>query len=85
MLAQSTCDRNNKGMYGCFYESKKFHGYSMQRETCQLEKKKKKKKDGENLFFKALANRFCLTSKSCSWFNKVVNDQLSNQMDFMKR
>ena len=22
--AESTCDRNNKGMYSCFYESKKF-------------------------------------------------------------
>ena len=38
----------------------------MQRETCQLKKKKEKKKkkteDGENLFLKALANRFWLTS-----------------------
>ena len=24
----STCDRNNKGMYGCFYESKKLLGCS---------------------------------------------------------
>ena len=29
-------------------------------------KKKKKKEDGENLFFKALRNRFWLATKSCS-------------------
>ena len=46
----------------------------MQRETCQLEKKTE---GGENLFFKALANRFWLTSKSYSWFNKVVHGQPS--------
>ena len=34
---------------------------------------KKKTETGENLFFKALANRFWLTSKSCSWFSKVVH------------
>ena len=33
---------------------------------------RKKTEDGETLFFKALANRFWLTSKSCAWFNKVV-------------
>ena len=38
---------------------------------------RKKTKDGENLFFKALANRFWLTSKSYSWFNKVVHGQPS--------
>ena len=36
---------------------------------CQLEKKAE---DSENLFFKALANRSCLATKSCSWFNKDV-------------
>ena len=30
-------------------------------------------KDGENLFFKAIANRFWLRSKSYTWFNKVVH------------
>ena len=34
------------------YESKKFLGFSMQRETCQIEKKA----DGKNSFFKAQAN-----------------------------
>ena len=34
-------------------------GYAMQRETCKLEKKE----NGENIFFKALANRFRLTLK----------------------
>ena len=34
--------------------------------------KGKKTEDGENLFFKALANRFWLTSKNRPWFNKVV-------------
>ena len=33
----------------------------------------KKIEDGEKKFFKALANRFWLTSKSCSWFNKIVH------------
>ena len=33
----------------------------------------KKTEAVENLFFKALPNRFCLTSKSCSWFNKVAH------------
>ena len=37
----------------------------------------KKTEDGENLFFKALDNRFWLTSKSYSWFNKVVHGQPS--------
>ena len=37
----------------------------------------KKTEDGENLFFKALANRFWLTSKSCSWLNKVVHGKPS--------
>ena len=45
----------------------------------------KKREDGENLFFKALPNRFWLTSKSCLWFNKVVHRRHSNQMDFVKR
>ena len=37
----------------------------------------KKTEDGENLFLKALDNRFWLTSKSYSWFNKVVHGQPS--------
>ena len=53
-------------MYSCFYESK-------ERKTYQLEKTK----DGENLFFKSLANRFWLTSKSYSWFNKVAHARSS--------
>ena len=38
---------------------------------------KKKTEDGENVFFKALSKRFWLTSKSCSWFNKVVHGRTS--------
>ena len=38
---------------------------------------RKKTKDGENLFFKALANRFWLTLKSCSWFKKAVHGRPS--------
>ena len=38
---------------------------------------KKNTKDGENLFFKASANRFWLTSKCFSWFNKIVHGQPS--------
>ena len=37
----------------------------------------KKTEDGEHLFFKVLDNRFWLTSKSYSWFNRVVHDQSS--------
>ena len=28
------------------------------------------KEDGENVFFKAFANRFLLTSQNCLWINK---------------
>ena len=31
--------------------------------------RKKETEDRENLFFKALTNRLCVTSKSCSQFN----------------
>ena len=34
----------------------------MQKETHELKKKTKKTEDGEHLFFKALVNRFWLTS-----------------------
>ena len=37
----------------------------------------KKPEDGENLVFKALANRYWLTSKNYSWFNIVVHGQPS--------
>ena len=37
----------------------------------------KKTEDSENFLFKALANRLWLTSKRCSWFNKVVHGQPS--------
>ena len=37
----------------------------------------KKTEDGENLFFKALDNRFWLTLKSYSWFNRVNHGQPS--------
>ena len=42
-----------------------------------VERGKKKTKDGENVIFKALANRMWLTWKGCSWFNKVVHGQPS--------
>ena len=38
----STCDRNNKGMYSYFYESKKLLSSSMYGEMWQLEKKREK-------------------------------------------
>ena len=44
---------------------------------------REREKKGENVFFEALPNRFWLTSKSCSWFNKVVN--LISKIDFMER
>ena len=34
---------------------------------------KKKREGGKNLFFKALANTFWLTTKSYSWFNEVAH------------
>ena len=37
----------------------------------------KKTEDDKNLFFKALDNRFWLTLKSYSWFNKIVLGQSS--------
>ena len=40
-------------------------------------REREKTDDYENVFFKALANRFWLTLKSCSWFNKVIHDQPS--------
>ena len=58
-------------MCSSFYENKTFLGCLMQREE------KKKTKDGENVIFKALANRMWLTWKGCSWFNKVVHGQPS--------
>ena len=36
-------------------------------------RKEKKTEDGVNLLFKARANKFWLTLKNCSWFNKVVH------------
>ena len=46
-------------------------GCLMQRETCQFEKEQNMVKTDFN---KALASRFCVTSKSCSWINKIVHD-----------
>ena len=58
-------------MYCCFYESKEFLG-------CLMYREEKKTKDGENVFLKAIANNFFLTSKSCSW-------PTFYQMDFGKK
>ena len=55
--AESACDRNNKGMYSCFYESKKFLDVL----------RGKKQKILKMNFFKALSKNFLLTWKSCSW------------------
>ena len=38
--------------------------------------REKKQKMLKMYFFKAFVNRFWLTSKSCSWFNKVVHSRL---------
>ena len=40
--------------------------------------RRKRAGDGKNVFFKALAKKFLLTSKSCLWLTFY-------QMDFMKR
>ena len=39
--------------------------------------REKKTEDGKNIFFKALANRFWLASKSCLWFIKIVHGRPS--------
>ena len=41
--------------------------------------REEKTEDGEKVFFKALTNRFWLTSKSCSWFNKVFHGRPSTK------
>ena len=56
-----TCDRHKKAIHSSFYQSIKLFGCLMQKKTCQLEKKSE---HSENLFFKALGDRFWLTSKS---------------------
>ena len=53
-------DRNNKGMYSCFYVSKKFL-------DCLTQWGGKNAGDGENLFFEALAKIFLFTSESYLW------------------
>ena len=54
-------------MYSCFYESKKFLG-------CLIQREKKRAGDGKNVFFKALAKKFLLTSKSCLWLTFYQTD-----------
>ena len=67
----STCGRNDKNKKQ-FYESKKLLGSSMQRETCQSEKKGE---NGENIFFKALANRFRMCRRTTRF---LMDGLLSN-------
>ena len=67
--AESVCDGNNKTMYSCFYENKKFL-------SCLLYWEEKKAGDSENVSFKALAKIFLLTC-FCAWcfvqiFDKVL-------------
>ena len=40
-------------------------------------RERQKTEDGEYILFKALANRFWLTSKNCLWFKKAVPGQPS--------
>ena len=58
-VGKSTCYRNNKGTCNFFYKARNPL-------VVQCREKRKKTKDGANLFFKTLANRFCLTSKNSS-------------------
>ena len=46
--------------FSYFYESKKLLDSLIKRKTCQLDKKKENR---ENIFFKALADKFRLSSK----------------------
>ena len=48
---QLTCNRNNKGIYSCFYESKKFLVCLMDREREREREREEKTEDGENVFF----------------------------------
>ena len=61
-LEWTTCDRKSKSMHSYFYESKKLLGSSMRRNALV----RKKRENSENIFFKALANRFWSTSKLIS-------------------
>ena len=63
----STCDRNNKGMYSCFYESKTFL-------DCLMQRKEKKIEDGENVVFEAFAQNFLLTSKRMFMTDFLLNE-----------
>ena len=54
--------------------SKKFFGCSIQRKTCQFQKRPRR---WRILFLKGLSNRFWLTLKSCLWLNKVLHDRPS--------
>ena len=65
-------------------ESKKFLGCSMSKKTCQLEKKTE---NCENIFFKALVNRFRVISQLISRVKEQQNCLWATfcQMDFIKR
>ena len=69
--AESACDRNNKSMSRCFYESKKLLSFLMYWEE-------KKQNIVKMYFFKVLAKFFLLTWKNCPW-------PIFYQMHFMKR
>ena len=45
--------------------------------SCREREREKKAEDGENVFFKALANKLFMVQLSCSW-------PTFYQMDFMK-
>ena len=69
-------------MYSCFFiflwflKARNSLVFQCREERFNWEKEKKTE-DGENLFFKASANRFWLKLKCYSWFNKVVHGRLS--------
>ena len=46
--------------------------------------REEKTKEGENIFINALSNRFWLTSKGFSWFNKVIYGQISSKWNSRK-
>ena len=52
--AETACDRNNKSVYSCFYESQKFL-------SCLMYREEKQQKIVKMHFFKAFAKKFLLT------------------------
>ena len=63
--AESSCDRNNKSMYSCFYKSKKFLSCLISREE--------ETEDSENVFFLKLLLRFFVDMEKLFMTDRLPN------------